>query len=97
MIEMVRERYGIETEIVRPDAQEVMRLIAPKGPDLFYESVEARRGDGTARRESDATDQSGEGSVTGSHHSISLSGDTPHDSIGAYQLSTLWQKCRDVR
>ena len=43
MIEMVRERYGIETEIVRPDPEEVMRLIAPHGPDLFYQSVESRR------------------------------------------------------
>jgi thioredoxin-dependent adenylylsulfate APS reductase len=43
MIELVRQRYGIATEIVQPDAAEVEQLIAPRGPDLFYESVEARR------------------------------------------------------
>jgi thioredoxin-dependent adenylylsulfate APS reductase len=42
MIEIVRERYGIETEIVQPDAEEIRRLITPRGPDLFYESVEGR-------------------------------------------------------
>jgi phosphoadenosine phosphosulfate reductase len=43
MIDTVRQRYGISTEIVRPDPAEVERLIAPRGPDLFYESVEARQ------------------------------------------------------
>ncbi len=42
MIDTVRERYGIAVEIVRPDAEEVRQLIAPRGPDLFYESVDAR-------------------------------------------------------
>lgn len=42
MIETVRKRYGIAVEIVRPDAEEVRQLIAPHGPDLFYNSVEAR-------------------------------------------------------
>ncbi len=42
MIEIVRERYGIATEIVQPDPDEVQQLITPRGPDLFYESVEAR-------------------------------------------------------
>jgi phosphoadenylyl-sulfate reductase (thioredoxin) len=43
MIETVRERYGISTEIVQPEPAEVLYLIAPRGPDLFYESVDARR------------------------------------------------------
>lgn len=43
MIETVRQRYGIAAEIVQPDPDEVLQLINPRGPDLFYESVEARR------------------------------------------------------
>jgi phosphoadenosine phosphosulfate reductase len=43
MIEMVRERYSIDTEIVRPDCEEVRSLVALRGRDLFYESVDARR------------------------------------------------------
>lgn len=43
MIETVRRRYGVPAEVVQPDAEEVRQLIAPRGPDLFYESVEARR------------------------------------------------------
>lgn len=42
MVETVRERYGIATEIVQPEPIEIQRLIAPRGPDLFYESVEGR-------------------------------------------------------
>ena len=43
MIEAVRQRYGIAAEIVQPDPEEVRQLVDPRGPDLFYESVEARR------------------------------------------------------
>lgn len=43
MIETVRERYGIATEIVRPDPEEVRHMVALRGRDLFYESVDARR------------------------------------------------------
>jgi len=43
MIDIVRERYGIDTEIVRPDSEEVRSLVALRGRDLFYESVDARR------------------------------------------------------
>jgi phosphoadenosine phosphosulfate reductase len=43
MIETVRERYGIATEIVRPDPDEVRHMVALRGRDLFYESVDARR------------------------------------------------------
>ena len=43
MIEIVRERYGIDTEVVQPDAGEIRSLVALRGRDLFYESVDARR------------------------------------------------------
>jgi phosphoadenosine phosphosulfate reductase len=43
MIEIVRERYGIDTEVVRPDPEEVRCLVALRGRDLFYESLEGRR------------------------------------------------------
>jgi thioredoxin-dependent adenylylsulfate APS reductase len=43
MIETVRERYGIATEIVQPDPEEVRHLVALRGRDSFYESVDARR------------------------------------------------------
>jgi thioredoxin-dependent adenylylsulfate APS reductase len=43
MIETVRERYGIDTEIVLPDAAEVREMVSIRGENLFYESVEARR------------------------------------------------------
>jgi phosphoadenylyl-sulfate reductase (thioredoxin) len=42
MVETVRRRYGIVTEIVEPDPEEVRQLIAPHGPDLFRLSVQAR-------------------------------------------------------
>ncbi len=43
MIELTRERYGIAVEVVRPDAGEVERMVAERGADLFYESVENRK------------------------------------------------------
>jgi len=43
MIDIVRERYGIVVEAVRPDPAEVEQMIAERGRDLFYESVENRR------------------------------------------------------
>ena len=42
MMEMVRARYGIAVEIVRPDAGEVAGMVEGHGRDLFYESVEMR-------------------------------------------------------
>jgi phosphoadenosine phosphosulfate reductase len=42
MIETVRERYGIATEIVLPDAAEVQEMVSIGGENLFYESVESR-------------------------------------------------------
>ncbi len=43
MIDTVRQRYGIETEIVRPDPAEVEPLVSLHGLDLFYRSVDLRR------------------------------------------------------
>jgi phosphoadenosine phosphosulfate reductase len=43
MIETVRERYGIVTEIVQPDAAEVQEMVSIGGQNLFYQSVESRR------------------------------------------------------
>jgi phosphoadenosine phosphosulfate reductase len=43
MIEIVRERYGIATEIVIPDASEVQEMVTLRGENLFYESVDSRR------------------------------------------------------
>jgi phosphoadenosine phosphosulfate reductase len=43
MIETVRGRYGIATEIVLPDAAEVQEMVSISGENLFYQSVESRR------------------------------------------------------
>jgi len=43
MIETVRGRYGIDTEIVMPDAAEVQEMVSSRGENLFYDSVDARR------------------------------------------------------
>jgi phosphoadenosine phosphosulfate reductase len=43
MIEIVRERYGIAAEIVRPDPEEVRPFVVLRGRDLIYESVDARQ------------------------------------------------------
>lgn len=43
MIETVRERYGIDTEIVLPDAADVREMVSVGGENLFYRSVESRR------------------------------------------------------
>jgi phosphoadenosine phosphosulfate reductase len=42
MIETVRERYGVVTEIVLPDDAEVREMVSIGGRNLFYESVESR-------------------------------------------------------
>lgn len=42
-IERVRDRYGVDVELVLPDHREVERLVRPKGPDLFRSSPEDRR------------------------------------------------------
>lgn len=43
MIDMTEARYGLTVERVRPDAAEVERMVAERGRDLFYESVENRK------------------------------------------------------
>jgi phosphoadenosine phosphosulfate reductase len=43
MIRQTKQRYGIDVEIVRPDAREVEQMVADRGRDLFYESVENRK------------------------------------------------------
>ena len=42
MVETVRTRYGITIEMVRPDGEEVARMVREHGADLFYESTENR-------------------------------------------------------
>jgi phosphoadenylyl-sulfate reductase (thioredoxin) len=42
MIETVRQRYGIEVEVVCPDAGDVSRMVTGLGPNLFRQSEELR-------------------------------------------------------
>jgi phosphoadenosine phosphosulfate reductase len=42
MIERVRDRYGIDVEIVRPDPVEVESMVERHGIDLFYQEVPLR-------------------------------------------------------
>lgn len=42
MIETVRDRYGIEVEMVFPDRVEVESMVAQHGPNLFYREVPLR-------------------------------------------------------
>jgi phosphoadenosine phosphosulfate reductase len=43
MIDRVRERYGIEVEVITPDPAEIRKMVATHGANLFYASVESRR------------------------------------------------------
>ena len=43
MIETIQKRYGIDTEIVLPDAAEMREMVSTRGENLFYESVDWRR------------------------------------------------------
>src|SRR5690606_15299815 len=43
MVDVVRERYGIETRVVRPDAGAVRAHVAEHGEFAFYESVALRK------------------------------------------------------
>lgn len=43
VIDQVRERYDLEVQIVSPDADQLRRLVAPHGPNLFYLSPQLRR------------------------------------------------------
>ena len=42
LIERVRAHYGIAVEVLMPDAVEAAEMVGDAGPNLFYESVEAR-------------------------------------------------------
>ena len=43
MMETVRQRYGVAVEPAFPDRAEVEAMIAARGPNLFYGSIEARK------------------------------------------------------
>ncbi|WP_368643742.1 phosphoadenylyl-sulfate reductase [Castellaniella ginsengisoli] len=43
MVDVVRERYGIETRVMRPDAGAVRAHVAEHGEFAFYESVALRK------------------------------------------------------
>jgi adenylyl-sulfate kinase len=42
MMETVRQRYGIQVEVVFPDREEVEQMVMLHGPNLFYSSVPSR-------------------------------------------------------
>lgn len=42
-MDAVRKRYGIDLEVLFPDATEVEEMVRSKGVNLFYDSVENRR------------------------------------------------------
>jgi phosphoadenosine phosphosulfate reductase len=42
MIETVRERYGIQVEVICPDAAELESMVARHGPNLFYRETALR-------------------------------------------------------
>jgi phosphoadenosine phosphosulfate reductase len=43
LIERVRERYGIDIEVMFPDAAEVEEMVRGHGVNLFYQSIESRQ------------------------------------------------------
>ena len=43
MIQKVRDRYGIEVDVVKPDPAEVEQMVEANGSHLFYRSVGMRR------------------------------------------------------
>src|SRR5947199_2190464 len=42
VMEMVRQRYGIQVEVYFPDARQVESMVRRFGPNLFQRSVQAR-------------------------------------------------------
>jgi len=42
-IDAVRERYGLVTEVFFPNADDVQQMVAEKGLNLFYHSIENRK------------------------------------------------------
>ncbi len=43
MIEVVRDRYGVQIEVLYPDAVELAGMVERHGPNLFYRDVAFRR------------------------------------------------------
>jgi thioredoxin-dependent adenylylsulfate APS reductase len=43
IMETVRARYGITVEVVAPNPEDVEKMVAGQGPNLFYRSVEERQ------------------------------------------------------
>ena len=43
VMDAVRERYGLVTEVFCPQAEDVQRMVAEKGANLFYHSIENRK------------------------------------------------------
>jgi phosphoadenosine phosphosulfate reductase len=43
MIDRVRDRYGIDVQVISPDAGELQGMVGTRGANLFYRSVEMRR------------------------------------------------------
>jgi phosphoadenosine phosphosulfate reductase len=43
MTDRVRSRWGVEVEVVTPDAEEVARMVGKHGEHLFYDGVELRK------------------------------------------------------
>lgn len=43
LIDRVRDRYGIEVELILPDAADVAGMVRKHGQNLFFESVEKRQ------------------------------------------------------
>jgi thioredoxin-dependent adenylylsulfate APS reductase len=42
LIERVRERFGVDVEVFVPDAADVEAMVAERGPNLFYRSLDDR-------------------------------------------------------
>ena len=43
MIDRVRDRYGIEVQVVSPDATDLQEMVGTHGANLFYKSADLRR------------------------------------------------------
>jgi phosphoadenosine phosphosulfate reductase len=43
MIDRVRDRYGIDVQVVSPDSNDLLEMVGDHGANLFYQSVEMRR------------------------------------------------------
>jgi phosphoadenosine phosphosulfate reductase len=43
LVDRVRDRYGVEVEVVFPEAEPVQKMVREHGQNLFYESLEKRK------------------------------------------------------